>query len=114
MMKLINLKLVFFALLCTLLSFTANADIAEDRAALDKIFKDGNWKEALDLGRQVHVYHGCKGHLRPYWMQKTHNREVRPLISGGQNSSKLAKTAFPQTWLKLPSLEKRKPKTTSL
>jgi len=51
MMKIYTLKNLLMGLACALFSITlANADITENRAKVEKMIKDGNYKEALDLG----------------------------------------------------------------
>ncbi len=46
-MKHTHLKFFLLSVVYCLLTFLASADIAEDRASMNKLFKDGNWKECL-------------------------------------------------------------------
>ncbi len=48
-MKLTHFKIILFVFFSSLAAFTARAGILEDRATMNQLFKDGNWKEALEL-----------------------------------------------------------------
>ena len=51
-MKIRHIKLGLLTLLFSLVAFTAKADLGEDRASMNKLFKDGNWKETLVLAEK--------------------------------------------------------------
>ncbi len=49
-MNIQSLKIIFTTILCSIFSITlVNGEITENRAKVDKMIKDGNYKEALDL-----------------------------------------------------------------
>ena len=52
MMKLFIFKHVFIAVLCVLLANVLLADINKDRASMNQLHKDGNWKEALEQAKE--------------------------------------------------------------
>ncbi|MGJ8655301.1 MAG: alpha-2-macroglobulin family protein [Akkermansiaceae bacterium] len=52
MMKFTQIKCVVLAVLCSLLPFIAQATVVEDRLAMNKLFEDGNWKEALEAAEK--------------------------------------------------------------
>ncbi|MEZ7956668.1 MAG: alpha-2-macroglobulin family protein [Rubritalea sp.] len=78
-MKLKHIKFGLLVTLFSLASFSAQADIADDRVSMNKLFKDGNWKEALEQAEEnfsavsdkksnedLSIAVQCMGKLRKY------------------------------------------------
>ena len=52
MIKNLFIRCVVLAMVCGLLPYFAEAGIVEDRASMNELFKDGNWKEALEMAEK--------------------------------------------------------------